>query len=86
MPIALLEEYNKAMSDYTSCKKLAKEHGPFTLTRDDTISGKLVTRITNVVGYKTHPGVEFLIWTTSLDVLIKSELKEHVREVCNLLR
>ncbi len=74
-----------ADKDYGRCKELAPDSGlaPF---QNDSVAGRLGSRICRQVGYEEHPPLRLFIWRSALEALGTSRLKSRVEEACRALK
>jgi len=85
MADSLLEEFNEAGLDYSSCRTLGVE-GEADFVREETILGRLGARIERLTGQEFNLELRLLIWATALEGLGKSGLKEQVEKASGTLR
>lgn len=77
----LLEEFNEAGLDYSSCTALVTE-SKVDSCREESILGKLGARICRLIGQ--HPfnlELRLLLWGTAAEFLVKSGLKQQLEEL-----
>ena len=77
----LLEEFNDAGLDYSSCTALVTENKA-DFIREESILGKLGARICRLAGQDPfNLNLRLLIWATAAEFLAKSGLKQQIEEL-----
>ena len=81
-----LEEFNEAGLDYSSCTRSGMESSGDFFDREETILGKLATRIGRLTGQELNLDLRILIQETVLKCLAESKLKEQTKKACGVLK